>query len=218
MSAQTTTELLDQTVSKNQMTAIQDLSSLLEAEELSVEAFTQAALLVMEDEEGEVTYRGTYADLIRDGEANVDDYGKKAERARKSATVIPRSTKVLWDNGEQAKFKLRFDLINALDVPLYGIEPGIEISLEDGTDGYGSTGVDDKFVFLDDPIPVGGKREGLTLYIVLDHDEEPAEEESIYGMDAIIRNLKTLDVKYWDLPIYDCRTKEGWMVFDRGDE
>ena len=90
--------------------------------------------------------------------------------------------------------------------------------IEDGTDGYGSTGVDDKFVFLDDPIPVGGKREGLILYIVLDHDEEPVEEEAIYGMDAIIRNLKTLDVKYWDLPIYDCRTQEGWMLFDRGDE
>ncbi len=171
--------------------------------------------MVAEGEGTETNYEGTYREAIGVAEKMAVEAGNKQEVVMKSAEIIPLSTELIEESKGSATFKLNFAARNQLDIPLYGLDVGVNTYLVDGTEGYGSTGVEELSKFRDHPIAPGETRKGLFAIIILEYDDEEEDPNSIYGMHAVVKNLKTLDVKYWELPIYDCRIKEGWMMWDK---
>lgn len=214
--AQSTSGLLDKQVAKDELKAIEDLGALMVDGHLEVDAYVQAVLLVTAGEETESKYEGTYGEAIKIAEKMAVEAGNKQEVVTRSAQIIPTSTELIEESKGSATFKLNFSAKNQLDVPLYGLDVGVNTLLADGTDGYGSTGVEELSSFKNSPIAPGETRKGLFAIIILEYDEDD-DPNSIYGMYAVVKNLKTLNVKVWELPIYDCLTKDGWMMYDRDE-
>lgn len=213
--AQSTSSLLDNQVAIDDLKIIEELGVLMGEGDLDVDAYIQAVLFLTAGEETEVKYQGTYREVIEIAEKLAVEAGNKQGVVVKSALITPTSTELIKDSDVRAIFKLNFQAKNQLDTPLYGLDLGVNTYLVDGSDGYGSTGVDEFSKFQDNPIAAGETRKGLYVIVMLEYDHE-SEDNSIYGMNAVIENLKTLEVKFWELPIYDCRTKEGWMLY--GDD
>lgn len=206
-------DLLDQRVARDKEQATADIDSLNNRENLDPMVYVHLSVLLLADLGDEVSYDGTYREAIAEAEKEANSLNQHIENLKTSVSITKKFMSLEEDTQDTAYFRLVFSLTNQLEEPLYGVEFGVFTKLEDGTDGYGTTSIGRQNDFSQKPIPPGATREGVSVRVPIEYDHAE-DADPVYGMNGVIKSLKSLDVSTWDLDVSDFQTEKGWYFIN----